>query len=81
MVFWVKLAAPRLARTPHYIRSIARGALRRSDARQKEAVRMSHIPYRMPLAESRVNDIIVAIFSTSILVLAGIITIAQFAYY
>ena len=42
---------------------------------------MTYVPYRMPHPHSRVNDIVVGVLSASILVLAGIITFAQFAYY
>ncbi len=41
---------------------------------------MTHISNRLP-PESRVNDAVIGVFSTSILVLAGIISLAQFAYY
>ena len=36
---------------------------------------------QMPQAGPSVNDIVVSVLSTSVLVLAGIISIAQFAYY
>lgn len=42
---------------------------------------MTHISNRLPLPESRVNDAVIGVLSTSILVLAGIISLAQFAYY
>jgi hypothetical protein len=42
---------------------------------------MTDVPYRMPQTEKRLNDIIVGVFFTSVLVLAGLISIAQFAYY
>jgi hypothetical protein len=42
---------------------------------------MSYVPYRMPQMESRVNDFVVATLFASVLALAGIITVAQFAYY
>jgi hypothetical protein len=42
---------------------------------------MSYVPNCMPHPGSRVNDIVVGVLSASILVLAGIVTLAQFAYY
>jgi hypothetical protein len=36
---------------------------------------------RVPLSASSVNDLVIDVFSTSILVLAGIISVVQFAYY
>lgn len=42
---------------------------------------MTRVFYRMPQSDSPVNDFVVGMFSASVLVLAGIISIAQFAYY
>ena len=42
---------------------------------------MLHNPTQLPPAASRVNEVVVEVLSTSVLVLAGIITFAQFAYY
>jgi hypothetical protein len=42
---------------------------------------MTHVLNRLPLPDSRVNDLIIDVLSTSILVLAGIISVVQFAYY
>jgi hypothetical protein len=36
---------------------------------------------RISQSQSRVNEIIVDVLSTTVLVLAGIIAVAQFAYY
>ncbi|HEX3666529.1 MAG TPA: hypothetical protein VHU23_14990 [Rhizomicrobium sp.] len=41
---------------------------------------MNYISNRLPLPESRVNDAVISVLSTSILVLAGIVSLAQFAY-
>jgi hypothetical protein len=42
---------------------------------------MTHISNRMSLPESRVNDAVISVLSNSILVLAGIVSLVQFAYY
>ena len=42
---------------------------------------MTQMFHQMPQPGPSVNDIVVSVLSTSILVLAGIISIAQFAYY
>ena len=42
---------------------------------------MTHISNRMTVPESRVNDAVISVLSTSVLVLAGIISLAQFAFY
>jgi hypothetical protein len=42
---------------------------------------MTHVSNRIPLPESRVNEAVVNALSVSILVLAGIVSIVQFAYY
>lgn len=42
---------------------------------------MLHNPTPLPPATSRVNEVVVEVLSTTVLVLAGIITFAQFAYY
>jgi hypothetical protein len=41
---------------------------------------MTHISNRITLPESRVNDAVISALSASILVLAGIVSLAQFAY-
>jgi len=42
---------------------------------------MTHISNRMTVPESRVNDAVISVLSTSVLVLAGIISLAHFAFY
>jgi hypothetical protein len=42
---------------------------------------MMHNPNPLPPAGLRVNEVVVEVLSTTVLVLAGIITFAQFAYY
>ncbi|HTT82509.1 MAG TPA: hypothetical protein VMF67_03425 [Rhizomicrobium sp.] len=42
---------------------------------------MTRLSNRKPLAESRINDMVIEALSASILVLAGIISVVQFAYY
>ena len=42
---------------------------------------MQNFSTRSPLPESRVNDAVIGALQASILVLAGIISLAQFAYY
>jgi hypothetical protein len=42
---------------------------------------MMYVPHQTPQPGSRVTDIVIEVLSTSVLVLAGIITFAQFAYY
>lgn len=42
---------------------------------------MTQMLNQTPQPGSLVNDIVVGVLSTSVLVLAGIISIAQFAYY
>lgn len=42
---------------------------------------MTDVPYRMPRPQQRVNDIIVGLLFASVLVLAGVVSIAQFAFY
>jgi hypothetical protein len=42
---------------------------------------MIYVPNRMPHPGSRVNEIVVGVLTASILVLAGVITLAQFANY
>jgi hypothetical protein len=42
---------------------------------------MMHNPNQLPPTGSRVNEVVVEVLSTTVLVLAGIIAFAQFAYY
>jgi hypothetical protein len=42
---------------------------------------MMHNPNRLQPTGSRVNEVVVEVLSTTVLVLAGIIAFAQFAYY
>lgn len=42
---------------------------------------MTHVPYRMPQTESRVNDFVVGVLFASVLALSAIISVVQFAYY
>ena len=42
---------------------------------------MSHISNRVPQSRFQVNDVVADVLSTTVLVLAGIIALAQFAYY
>ena len=42
---------------------------------------MMHNPNQLPQVGSRVNEVVVEVLSTTVLVLAGIIAFAQFAYY
>ncbi|MGH6888504.1 MAG: hypothetical protein ACREHF_04805 [Rhizomicrobium sp.] len=42
---------------------------------------MTDVPYRMPQAGHRINEFVVGALFASVLVLAGIVSIAQFAYY
>ncbi|HEX4159358.1 MAG TPA: hypothetical protein VHY79_12865 [Rhizomicrobium sp.] len=42
---------------------------------------MTPVSNRVPLPESRVNDAVIGALQASILVLAGIISLVQFAYY
>jgi hypothetical protein len=41
---------------------------------------MRHISNRLPPTDTRVSDTVISVLSTSILVLAGIVSLAQFAY-
>jgi hypothetical protein len=59
-------------------RSGAQNALPWPGIRRKT---MLHNPTPLPPASSRVNEVVVEVLSTTVLVLAGIITFAQFAYY
>jgi len=42
---------------------------------------MTHVSSQVSQPRSRVNDIVADVLSTTVLVLAGIIAVAQFAYY
>lgn len=42
---------------------------------------MTNAPYRMPKAEQRVNDFIVGVLFSSVLIIAGVISISQFSFY
>ncbi|MGH6878169.1 MAG: hypothetical protein ACREHV_12465 [Rhizomicrobium sp.] len=42
---------------------------------------MMHVCGRPQYPDSRVNEIIADMFTTAIIVLAGIVSVAQFAYY
>jgi hypothetical protein len=42
---------------------------------------MTHVSSQVSQSRSRVNDIVADVLSTTVLVLAGIIAVAQFAYY
>jgi hypothetical protein len=42
---------------------------------------MTHVSNQVSQSRSRVNDIVADVLSTAVLVLAGIIAVAQFAYY
>jgi hypothetical protein len=42
---------------------------------------MMHNPNQLPPTGSRVNEVVVEVLSTTVLVLAGIFAFAQFAYY
>lgn len=42
---------------------------------------MTHVSNQAMQSHSRVNDIVADVLSASVLVLAGIIALAQFAYY
>ena len=47
--------------------------------RRAKEFKMTHISNRMQLPESRLNDAVIGALQVSILVLAGIISLAQFA--
>jgi len=42
---------------------------------------MTQFPNQRPQVGSRVNDIVVDVLSASVLILAAMVSIAQFAYY
>ena len=42
---------------------------------------MTHVCSQVSQSRSRVNEIVADVLSTTVLVLAGIIAVAQFAYY
>jgi hypothetical protein len=42
---------------------------------------MTYVSSQVSQSRSRVNDIVADVLSTTVLVLAGIIAVAQFAYY
>jgi hypothetical protein len=69
-----------LASTSHYMRSVRSQRLSHAAGSHKGAD-MTHVPYRMPQTESRVNDFVVGVLFASVLALSAIISVVQFAYY
>ncbi len=57
----------------------SRGARVGASGEQKEYL-MTYISNHSPLPVSRVSDAVIGVLSTSMFVLAGIISLAQFAY-